>query len=100
MAGADIKIVSPQYNSDLDIFMPITVEDINKAIIEQGPIDILYLTSPTYEGLCSNYKEIREAYPHMPFIVDEAHGAHFYFNKQMPKGAIPSGVDVVTNSVH
>ena len=33
-------------------------------------------------------------------IVDEAHGAHFYFNKNMPKGALKSGADAAVCSVH
>jgi arginine/lysine/ornithine decarboxylase len=33
-------------------------------------------------------------------IVDEAHGAHFYFNKQMPVGALRSGADATVCSVH
>jgi len=33
-------------------------------------------------------------------IVDEAHGAHFYFNKEMPVGALKGGADVTVSSVH
>jgi arginine/lysine/ornithine decarboxylase len=33
-------------------------------------------------------------------IVDEAHGAHFYFNKNMPLGALKSGADAAVCSVH
>ena len=33
-------------------------------------------------------------------IVDEAHGAHFYFNKDMPVGALKGGADAAVCSVH
>jgi arginine decarboxylase len=43
--------------------------------------DAVYITSPTFEGLISNYKEIREAIGNERIlIVDEAHGSHLYFN--------------------
>ena len=100
MAGADIKIVSPEYNNDLDLFMPITIENLKEALKKHPDIDALYLTSPNYEGLSVNYEEVKDLFKDKIVIVDEAHGAHFYFNKSFPKPAIPSGIDVVTNSVH
>jgi arginine decarboxylase len=33
-------------------------------------------------------------------IVDEAHGAHCYFSKLMPQGALKQGADATVNSVH
>ena len=33
-------------------------------------------------------------------IVDEAHGAHCYFNKNMPVGALKGGADATVMSVH
>jgi arginine/lysine/ornithine decarboxylase len=43
----------------------------------------VYLTSPTFEGLLCNYKEIREAIgPDRYLIIDEAHGSHLYFNTE------------------
>ncbi len=100
MAGADIRIVSPTYDSELDLFLPVTCEEVDKAMALHKDIDAIYLTSPNYEGLSTNYAKIRAKYHDKAFIVDEAHGAHFYFNSKMPPGAMQSGVDVVTNSVH
>ncbi len=100
MAGAQIQIMSPSYNHDLDIFMPITTEDVEKALEKHSDIDAIYLTSPTYEGLCSNYRTLRARFPSRLIIVDEAHGAHFYFHPSMPPAAMSCGIDVVTNSVH
>jgi arginine decarboxylase len=33
-------------------------------------------------------------------IVDEAHGAHFYFSKNLPVGALKGGADATVCSVH
>jgi arginine/lysine/ornithine decarboxylase len=60
MAGADIKIISPQYNTELDMFMPITVQDLKASFHEHPDIYAVYLTSPNYEGLSANYVEIKE----------------------------------------
>jgi arginine decarboxylase len=82
------------------MFLPVTCEDIDKAMEADPTIDVIYLTSPNYEGLSTNYAKIRAKYHDKPFIVDEAHGAHFYFNSKMPIAALPGGADIVTNSVH
>ena len=65
----------------------------------------MYLTSPTFEGLLCNYKEIREAIgPDRYLIIDEAHGLHLYFNTEDSdtlRGALQSGVvDLCVTSVH
>lgn len=60
----------------------------------------MYLTSPNYEGLSADYESIKALCKDKIVIVDEAHGAHFYFNDKFPRPAISSGIDVVTNSVH
>lgn len=41
----------------------------------------VFITSPTYHGICSNLSEISElCHSHkIPLLVDEAHGAHFGF---------------------
>lgn len=33
-------------------------------------------------------------------IVDEAHGAHFYFSNELPEGALQGGADAAVTSVH
>lgn len=52
------------------------------------------------EGLVADYPAIRQVCPTQLLIVDEAHGAHFYFNKTMPVGALKGGADATVCSVH
>jgi arginine/lysine/ornithine decarboxylase len=42
----------------------------------------VFVTSPTYHGICSNLTEISKlCHSHgIPLIVDEAHGAHLGFH--------------------
>ena len=61
------------------------------------------LTSPTYEGVISNIKEIAKivhSYS-MPILIDEAHGAHLNFmNELKEKEALRAGADIVIQSLH
>lgn len=62
----------------------------------------VFVTSPTYNGVCSNLSEISQiCHSHgIPLIVDEAHGAHFKFHPNMPKTALSQGADLVIQSTH
>jgi arginine/lysine/ornithine decarboxylase len=88
-----------------DIYLPISKEDVIEGLKQHPDAEAVYLTSPTFEGLLCNYKEIREAIgPDRYLIIDEAHGSHLYFNTEDSdtlRGALQSGaVDVCVTSVH
>jgi len=62
----------------------------------------LFIISPTYQGICSNLREI-SLMCHLngiPLIVDEAHGAHFGFYPRLPVPALQQGADIVVQSTH
>lgn len=79
---------------------------MEKAIFELGTCGqkpaAVFVTSPTYHGICSNLTEICElCHSHeIPVIVDEAHGAHFGFHPQFPRSALNQGADLVVQSTH
>ncbi len=60
------------------------------------------ITSPTYDGIISDIKSIAKIVHDRDkiLIVDEAHGAHLYFIRLFPHGALYSGADVVIQSTH
>ncbi len=62
----------------------------------------IILTSPTYDGILSDVKEIvKTAHSYgIPVIVDQAHGAHFGFHSAFPESAVTEGADLVIHSVH
>ena len=71
--------------------------------LEQNPhASAVIITSPTYEGIISDIKSIADiAHSYgAALIVDEAHGAHFKFNKEFPKQAYDLGADIVIQSLH
>lgn len=88
-----------EFNIDLDI----SAEQVEKALKEHQNIKLVVITSPNYEGVISNIKRISEI-AHMyniPVLVDEAHGAHLNFVKELKEAeAINSGADIVVQSLH
>lgn len=61
--------------------LPISPRQVEDMLIEYPEIEAVYLTSPTYEGLGYDLADIKKVCgPSRLFIVDEAHGAHFYFS--------------------
>ena len=62
----------------------------------------VFITSPTYHGICSNLAEISKlCHSHgIPLIVDEAHGAHLGFHPQLPNSALQQGADLAVQSTH
>lgn len=74
-----------------------------KELETQGQkLGAVFVTSPTYHGICSKLSEISQlchSYG-VPVIVDEAHGAHLGFHPQLPNSAIQQGADLVVQSTH
>lgn len=62
----------------------------------------VFVTSPTYNGVCSNLREICRIchQKDIPVIVDEAHGAHFAFHPEFPETALEQGADIAVQSTH
>lgn len=82
---------------------PVDAEAVDKALAENADIDTVFITSPTYEGVCSDIRRIAEAaHEHgAVLIVDAAHGAHLTFSGEgFPASALFQGADVVIESLH
>jgi len=64
--------------------------------------DAVFITSPTYEGKCSDVKGIAKICHEkkIPLIVDAAHGAHFGLGEGIPESAVKAGADIVIHSLH
>lgn len=77
-------------------------EDVQAALEQDGNIEAVLITSPTYEGVVSNVKAISEIAHSFgkPLIVDEAHGAHFGFHPAFPENSVKLGADIVIHSLH
>lgn len=94
--------VMPKTNED-GINLGITPKEVRNKIKENPDVKLVVLTSPTYEGIISNIKEIVKICHEnkIPVLVDEAHGAHLKFmNKTKELSAVDAGADIVVQSVH
>lgn len=92
----------PQQIENLGINGAILPEDVEKALEKERDIQAVIITSPTYDGVCSDVRNIAEICHRFekPLLVDQAHGAHFPFSEYFPEDALWAGADVVIHSVH
>lgn len=77
-------------------------ESIEKLLVENPDARAVIITSPTYEGVVSDVAAIAEIVHRYNciLIVDEAHGAHFHFDRHFPDSAVKQGADLVIQSIH
>ena len=94
--------IYPQMDSEWWINGGIFPDKVERCLAENPEIQAVLITSPTYDGVVSDVKEIAEiAHKYgVPLIVDEAHGPHFGFHPAFPGRANDLGADVVINSLH
>jgi len=95
----------PDYSEEYGIAMGIRPENLEKLLAGYENIEeigAVFITSPTYEGVVSNIKEIAQITHKrkIPLIVDEAHGAHFGMHDVFPCSALEYGADIVIQSLH
>lgn len=94
--------VYPQLIEDYSINGGILPENIETLLINNPDVKLVVITSPTYEGIVSDIEriiKISHSYS-VPCLVDEAHGAHFGFDKCFPKSSVDCGADIVIHSLH
>lgn len=97
-----LKYLQPGKIEEFDIADAISPEAV-KAALEQFPeCRAVVLTSPTYEGVIADIREIGRIVHEKDkiLIVDEAHGAHLGLAPGMPENAVSQGADIVIHSLH
>ncbi len=80
----------------------IAASEVEKHLRMDSDIKLVVITSPTYEGIVSDIREIARI-THQAgalLLVDEAHGAHFGFHEAFPRSAVTLGADIVIQSLH
>ncbi len=100
--GAIPVYINPGLNRKLGISLGMSLEDIEKTIYRNPDAKAILVNNPTYYGICSDLKSIvKLAHKHnMLVLVDEAHGAHFYFGENLPICAMDAGADMAAISMH
>ena len=102
LSGAMPHFISPVWDEENQLYTGISANDIENCLRENPDIKGVLITSPTYYGICSDILSISETVHKAGkfLIVDEAHGAHFCFNKNLPSSALSQGADIVIQSAH
>lgn len=102
LRNLEISYIYPLNVDKLWINGGIIPKNIEKYLANDETIQMIFVTSPTYDGVCSDIRSIAEICHRFgrPLIVDQAHGAHFPFSEYFPEDAISAGADVVIHSVH
>ena len=102
MAQLEPVYVIPEVDQETGIYRGLTLEQIRKCVEANADAQAVIITSPTYEGIVSEVREIAGYLyeKRIPLIVDEAHGAHFKFSGEFPESAVEAGADLVINSIH
>jgi lysine decarboxylase len=73
-----------------------------KTLEVHGDARAVMVVYPTYQGICGDIEaliRITHAY-NLPFLVDEAHGAHLAFHPDLPPSALSLGADLSVQSTH
>lgn len=101
--GGGIPVyMNPAIDARLGIALGVSLEEAHRAIRENPDARAILINNPTYYGICSDLKAI-VALAHtynMRVLVDEAHGAHFYFGADLPISAMAAGADMAAVSMH
>lgn len=97
-----VSYLYPSLLQDYDINDAITPKQVEEALNKEPDIDAVLLVSPTYEGRIADIERIAQIVHarNIPLIVDEAHGAHLGWTKQVSRNSCQAGADLVIHSVH
>lgn len=102
LRGLEVSYIYPDTVGGYGVCGGITPQEVQSAL-QKKDIQAVFLTSPTYEGMVSNIREIADIAHEKGavLIVDEAHGAHFHIGGDaFPESAIHCGADIVIQSLH
>ena len=102
LCGAVPVYVDPDLDRRLGIALGMKLSEVEKAVAKNPDAKAILVNNPTYYGICSNLKGITDlAHAHgMKMLVDEAHGTHFYFDRELPMSAMQVGADMAAVSMH
>lgn len=102
LCGAIPVYINPQTDKNLGIALGMEINEIKEAIIKNPDAKAILVNNPTYYGICSDLQSITNLAHEkgVRVLVDEAHGTHFYFGKDMPLTAMEAGADMASVSMH
>ncbi len=102
LSGAIPIFINPVYDSNWDICYGISPESLAHTLQKHPDSKAVMVVYPTYQGICCDLAKIAQITHqyNIPLLVDEAHGAHFLFHKNLPPSALSQGADLTVQSTH
>ena len=102
LCGLEPVYLLPKAIDGTDISGSVSPAALERLFRENPGAKLAVITSPTYEGVCSDIRALAEICHHhgAKLMVDEAHGAHFPFDDLFPQPAMENGADVAIVSLH
>jgi arginine/lysine/ornithine decarboxylase len=102
LAGVWPIWVQPKVDQNLDIIFDATIEQIEETLNQFPEAKAVFVTSPTYNGVTTDLFKIAELCHQRGkvLLVDEAHGSHLKFHKDLPVSAVEVGADLCVQSTH
>jgi arginine decarboxylase len=101
-AGATPIFIHPELDENLGISHGITPSSVKHALQVHPDAKGILVINPTYFGIAGDLEKIVSiAHEYnVPVLVDEAHGVHIHFHKDLPLSAMRAGADISATSVH
>lgn len=102
LSGASPVYIMPKIDADLEIANQPSVDDYVNAMHRYPSAKAIFVINPTYFGSVNDLKRlVKEAHArNVAVLVDEAHGAHYYFDEKGPISAMKAGADMTSVSFH
>ena len=103
LTGAEPVWFLPNFDYEWSIFNAVSVNQVDEILQKNPDIKAVIITSPTYEGVCSDIASISTVCKKYNafLIVDEAHGALKSFAPQyFGHNAVKLGADIAVQSLH
>lgn len=102
LCGAQPVYIQPDFLQSLGCIGAVQPETVQVALEENPGAKAVLIVNPTYEGACSDLRQIAEICHRYGalLLVDEAHGAHLHFAPMLPQSAIDAGADLCAQSLH
>lgn len=102
MTGALPVYIHPQTVKEWDLILNVSPDSVKKALADNPGARAVFVSSPTYHGICCDLKSIVKI-SHLQdriVMVDQAHGPHLIFHPQLPTSASEAGADIWVESTH
>lgn len=102
LAGAKAVFLAPQVEENSGLAVVPTLQQVEEALRLYPDAKAVFLSNPNYYGISADLTPFVElVHQHgKPFIVDEAHGAHYGFHPELPRSGLTAGADAVVQSAH